>query len=99
MYDLKVPFTNKDAIETINQVQNILASDKTPAFIEQITGQDFQEMTVKCILSRRIDLHTDAWTKYANAQEGKWQEEEDDTSVGAALKIYLYRWQPWNKPH
>ena len=60
VYDLKVPFTNKDAIENINQVQSILASVITAALIEQITGRDFQEMTVKCILNRRIDLYTDA---------------------------------------
>ena len=49
VYDLKVPFTNRDAIENINKVQNILASVKTAALIEQITGQDFQEMTIKFI--------------------------------------------------
>ena len=43
-------------------------------------------MTIKGILNRRIDLYTDSWTKYAKAQEGERPEEEDDVSVGAALK-------------
>ena len=42
-------------------------------------------MTVKCILNRRIDLYTDAWTKYAKAQ-GEQPENVDETSVGAAVK-------------
>ena len=56
MDNLKTPFTNRDAIENINYVQNILASVKTASLIDQITGQDYQEMTRKCILNRRIDL-------------------------------------------
>ena len=86
MYDLKVPFTNRDAIENINQIQNILASFETASLIEQITGQDFQVMTIKCILNRRIDLYTDSWTKYAKAQEGERPEEDNGISMGAALK-------------
>ena len=42
-------------------------------------------MTRKCILNRLIDLYTDSWTKYAKARE-KPPEEDDDSSVGAALK-------------
>ena len=86
MYDLKVPFTNRDAIENINQIQNILASFETASLIEQITGQDFQVMTIKCILNRRIDLYADSWTKYAKAQEGERPEEDNGISMGAALK-------------
>ena len=85
IYDLKSPFRNRDAIENINYVQNILASVKTASLIDQITGQDYQEMTRKCILNRRIDLYTDAWSKYSKANEAP-SEEEADTSVGAALK-------------
>ena len=66
-------------------MQNILASVKTASLIEQISGQDYREMTRKCILNKRIDLYTDAWSKYSKANEGP-SEEEADTSVGAALK-------------
>ena len=86
VYDLMVPFTNKEAIENINQIQNILTSVKTEGLIEQITGQEFQEMTIKCILNRRIDLYSDALTKYAKAQEEEEPENDDETSVRAALK-------------
>ena len=65
IYELKMPYNNRDAIENINFVQNILASVKTASMIDQITGQDFQEMTRKCILNRRIDLYTNSWTRYA----------------------------------
>ena len=71
IYDLKIPYTNRDAIENINFVQNILASVKTVSLIDQITGQDFQEINRKCILNCRIHLYTDSWTKYAKAQEAK----------------------------
>ena len=81
-----MPYTNRDAIENINFVQNILASVKTASLIDRITGQDFQEMTRKCILNRRIDLYTNSWTRYAKAQEVEHPEEDEDTSVGAALK-------------
>ena len=86
IYDLKVPYTNRDAMENIYYVQNILTSVKTASLIEQIMGQDVQEITRKYILNRRIDLYTDSWTRYAKAQEGEQPEEDDDTSVGAALK-------------
>ena len=85
-YELKMPYINRDAMENINFVQNILASVKTASLIDQITGQDFQEMTRKYILNRRIDLYTDSWTKYAKVHEVEHPEEDDDTSVGAALK-------------
>ena len=85
IYDLKSPFRNRDAIENINYVQNILASVKTASLIDQITGQDYQEMTRKCILNRSIDLYTDAWSKCSKAREVP-SEKKDDTSVGAALK-------------
>ena len=86
IYKLKMPYTNRDAIVNINFVQNILASVKTASLIDQITGQDFQEMTRKCILNRRIDLYTNSWTRYAKAQEVEQPEGEEDTSIGAALK-------------
>ena len=86
IYKLKMPYTNRDAIVNINFVQNILASVKTASLIDQITGQDFQEMTRKCILNRRIDLYTNSWTRYAKAQEVEHPEEDEDTSVGVALK-------------
>ena len=59
VYELQRPYTNKDAIANINCVQNILSSVKTAGLIDQITGQDFQEMTFKCILMRRIDIYRD----------------------------------------
>ena len=43
-------------------------------------------MTIKCILNRRIDLYTNSWTRYEKAQEVEHPEEEEDTSIGAALK-------------
>ena len=57
VYELQKPYTNKDAIANINCVQNILSSVKTAGLIDQITGQDFHEMTFKCILMRRIDIY------------------------------------------
>ena len=41
VYSMKVPYNNKEAIENINQVQNILASVRTADLIEQITGSDY----------------------------------------------------------
>ena len=76
-----MPYNNRDAIENINFVQNILAFLKTASLIDQITGQDFQEMTRKC-----VDLYTNSWTRYAKAQEVEQLEGEEDTSIGAALK-------------
>ena len=85
VYDLKAPITNKDTIENIDQVQNFLTSVNTAGLIEQITGPDFQKMTFKCILNRRIDLYIDAYSNYAKAQEEEDQNDEE-TSVVAALK-------------
>ena len=45
IYDLNSPFTKRDAIENINYVPNILASVKTGSLIDQITRQDYQEIT------------------------------------------------------
>ena len=59
---------------------------KTASVVDQITGQDFQEMTFKCILKRRIDIYTDAWTKFANSQEGNEPENIEDAKVEQALK-------------
>ena len=38
IYELKMPYNNRDAIENINFIQNILASVKTASLIDQITG-------------------------------------------------------------
>ena len=65
IYLMKNPYNNKEAIYNINQVQNILASVRTANLIEQITGTDYQEMVAKCILLRRLDIYTNAWSKYA----------------------------------
>ena len=83
---MKKPYNNKEAIYNINQVQNILASVKTANLIEQISGTDYQEMVSKCILNRRIDIYTNAWSKYAHDQEKEEPEEEDTISVGDALR-------------
>ena len=85
IYGLKSPFTHRDAIDNINYVQKILASVKTASLIEQISGEDYQEMKRKCFLNKRIDIYIDAWSKCSKANEGT-SEEEADASVGAALK-------------
>ena len=51
IYSMKSPYNNKEAIDNINQVQNILASVRTANLIEQIKGSDYQEMVAKCILN------------------------------------------------
>lgn len=66
---MKAPYNNRDAIDDINQVQNILSSVKTANLIEQITGSDYQEMVAKCILNRRLDIYTNAWSKHAQDKE------------------------------
>ena len=84
IYSMKAPYNNRDAIGNINQVQNILASVRTANLIEQITGSDYQEMVAKCILNRRLDIYTNAWSKYAQDQE---KEEPDctETSHGTSF--------------
>ena len=86
IYLMKNPYNNKEAIYNINQVQNILASVRTANLIEQITGSDYQEMVAKCILNRRLDMYTNAWSKYARDQEKEEPEEEDTMSVGDTLR-------------
>ena len=54
--------------------------------IEQITGSDYQEMVAKRILLRRLDIYTNAWSKYAQDLEKEEPEEEDTMTVGDALK-------------
>ena len=76
IYSMKAPYNNRDAIDNINQVQNILASVRTANLIEQITGSDYQEMVAKCILNRRLDIYTNAWSKYAQDQEKEEPEQE-----------------------
>ena len=83
---MKNPYNNKEAIYNINQVQNILASVRTANLIEQITGSDYQEMVTKCILLQRLDIYTNAWSKYAQDLEKEEPEEEDTMTVGDALK-------------
>ena len=86
VYSMKVPYNNREAIDNINQVQNILASVRTADLIEQIKGTDYQEMVAKCILNRRLDIYTSAWSKYAKDQEKDEPEQEETTSVGEALR-------------
>ena len=86
IYSMKKPYNNKEAINNINQIQNILSSVKTANLIEQITGSDYQEMLSKCILLRRLDLYTAAWSKHSQDLEKEEPEEEDTMSVGDALK-------------
>ena len=86
IYSMKAPYNNREAIDNINQVQNILASVRTANLIEQITGSDYQEMVAKCILNRRLDIYTNAWSKYAQDQEKEEPEQEESTSVGEALR-------------
>ena len=57
VYSMKVPYNNKEAIENINQVHNILASVRTADLIDQITGSEYQEMVAKCILNRCLDIY------------------------------------------
>ena len=83
---MKKPYNNKEAINNINQIQNILSSVKTANLIEQITGSDYQEMLTKCILLRRLDLYTAAWSKHSQDLEKEEPEEDDTMSVGEALK-------------
>ena len=67
-------------------MQNILSSVKTAGSIERITGQNFQEMTFTCIPMSRIDIYTEAWTKFAKNQEGDKPENIEDANVEQALK-------------
>ena len=82
---MKSPSTYRDAIYNINYIQNLLALVKTASLIEQISGDDYTEMTRKCILNKRIDIYFDAWSKHSKLNE-RTSEEDTDTSVGAALK-------------
>ena len=86
VYELQIPWNNRNAITNINCLQNILSSVKTASLVDQITGQDFQDMTYKCILKGRIDLYNDAWTKFAKNQEGDKPENIEDANVEQALK-------------
>ena len=40
VYSMKIPYNNKEAIDNINLVQNILSSVRTADLIDQITGSD-----------------------------------------------------------
>jgi len=85
IYNLKPPSTYMDAIHNINYVQNLLISVKTAELIDQISGDDYTEMTRKCILNKRIDIYFNAWSEHARLNE-KASAGESATSVGAALK-------------
>ena len=58
---------------------------KTASLIDQISGDDYTEMTRKCILNKRIDIYFDAWSKHAKLNE-RTCGGDSATSVGAALK-------------
>ena len=81
IYNLKPPSTYMDAIHNINYVQNLLISVKT----DQISGDDYMEMTRKSILNKRIDIYFNAWSEHAKLNE-RASGGESATSVGAALK-------------
>ena len=43
--------------------------------------QDYEEMQNKCILRRRLDAYTEAWTKYIREQEETERTQDDDGTV------------------
>ena len=86
IYTMRKPFNNKDAINNINAVQNLLSSIKLANLIEQISGADLQEMVNKCILLRRLDAYTTAWLTHSQDLEKEEPHDGDATSVGEALK-------------
>ena len=81
-----MPLNTKDAVKNINTVENILSSVKSAQLLDQIPQQDYEEITFKCILRRRLDAYTEAWTKFIREQEGAEREEEDQEFVEQALK-------------
>ena len=48
-------------------------------------------MVAKCILNRRLDIYTNAWSKHAQDQEKEKPEQEESTSVGDALLNFSIR--------
>ena len=86
IYTMRKPFNNRDAINNINAVQNLLSSVKLANLIEQISGTDLQEMINKCILLRRLDAYTTAWLTHSQDLEKEEPHDGDVTSVGKALK-------------
>ena len=86
IYTMRKPFNNKDAINNINTVQNLLSSIKLANLTEQISGADLQEMINKCILLRRLDAYTTAWLTHSQDLEKEEPHDGDVTSVGEALK-------------
>ena len=86
IYTMRKPFNNKDAINNINTVQNLLSSIKLANLTEQISGADLQEMINKCILLRRLDAYTTAWLTHSQDLEKEEPQDGDATSVGEALK-------------
>ena len=86
IYTMRKPFTNRDAINNTNGVQNLLSSVKLANLIEQISGTDLQEMINKCILLRRLDAYTTAWLTHSQDLEKEEPQDGDVTSVGEALK-------------
>ena len=48
--------------------------------------QDYEEMTYKTILRRRLDAYTEAWTKFVREQEDAEREHDEEETVENALK-------------
>ena len=67
-------------------MEDILSSVKTIKLIDQITMQDYEEMTYKTILRRRLDAYTEAWTKFVREQEDAEREHDEEETVENALK-------------
>ena len=87
IYELPIPYTTKDAVKNINTVENILSSVKTAKLIDQITIQALEEMQYKCILRRRSDAYTEAWTKHICQQEETTKSGRDNSK--SAKRSYL----------
>ena len=60
IYNLKSPMSYTDSIHNINFVQNLLTSVQTAELMDQISGDDYTEMTRKTILNKRIDIYVNA---------------------------------------
>ena len=81
IYELSVPINTKYAVKNINTVENMLSSIKSAQLMDQITEQDYEEMTYKYILRQRPDAYTEAWTKFNREQEGAEREAEEDNQL------------------
>ena len=65
-------------MKNINTVENILSLVKTAKLIDQITIKAFEEIQYKCILRRRLDAYTEAWTKYIHEQEESERQQDEE---------------------